>query len=176
MSPAAAVSRANCIQIIAVAPLDGGKQGDVLAGHGPRATRGRGWARGRPGPAMAYPAGHGRARAPGQLNLEFDGKREPVTRCLELVDGAAHLSFDTVPWRTPEQGQRARALCDGCGAKNCLQTAPLVLSRPPANPGLGCADRRRGGGGYCGRRSCAPTSRAAGARARPLSTPVSPSG
>lgn len=71
---------------------------------------------------MAYPAGHGRARAPGQLNLEFDGKREPVTRCLELVDGAAHLSFDTVPWRTPEQGQRARALCDGCGAKNCLQT------------------------------------------------------
>ena len=28
-----------------------------------------------------------------------------------------------------------------------LQTAPPVLSRPPANPGLGRADRRRGGGG-----------------------------
>lgn len=57
-----------------------------------------------------------------KLNLDFDFKREPVNPSVELVDGAEHLTFETVPWHSAEQGQVMRALFDGWRKAGCLKS------------------------------------------------------
>ncbi|WP_192843188.1 DNA polymerase [Aureimonas sp. AU12] len=42
------------------------------------------------------------------LNLEFDFKRKPQTTSDQAVRGRSHLAFDTQPWSTVEDAERAR--------------------------------------------------------------------
>lgn len=56
------------------------------------------------------------------LNMEFDMKRCPVTPSMHFAHGVAHLVFETVPWPTSSDGERARAYFDGWRRQNCLKT------------------------------------------------------
>ena len=47
------------------------------------------------------------------LNLEYDMKRMPINPRTVKVRGGEHLAFDTMPWRTDEEMQYARAIFDG---------------------------------------------------------------
>lgn len=57
-----------------------------------------------------------------RLNLEFDFKREPINPRLVAVAGTEHLSCDTRPWKTAEEGLQARALFDGWRQTHTLKT------------------------------------------------------
>lgn len=56
------------------------------------------------------------------LNLEFDFKRRPINPRMIEVAGTHHLALDTVPWRTKEEGEFARAVFDGWRRDNVLKT------------------------------------------------------
>lgn len=56
------------------------------------------------------------------LNMEFDMKRCPVNPSMRAVLDADHLVFETVPWPTADEGERARAYFDGWRRQNCLKT------------------------------------------------------
>ena len=56
------------------------------------------------------------------LNMEFDMKRCPRNPSMRAAQGVEHLVFDTVPWPTASEGERARAYFDGWRRKNCLKT------------------------------------------------------
>jgi hypothetical protein len=57
-----------------------------------------------------------------RLNLEYDFKRRPVNPKVVTACGREHLAFDTAPWRTAEEGSRARAIFDGWRRRRCLKT------------------------------------------------------
>lgn len=63
-----------------------------------------------------------------RLNLDWDFKRRPVNpRMVEVRHPkddviVEHLSFDTVPWRTVEDGLEARTYFDQWRENNCLKT------------------------------------------------------
>ncbi|ENP8415203.1 DNA polymerase [Vibrio alginolyticus] len=62
------------------------------------------------------------------LNLEYDFKRRPVNpRMVEVRhpksgEMVEHLSFDTVPWNTVDEGLDARTYFDEWRVNNCLKT------------------------------------------------------
>lgn len=56
------------------------------------------------------------------LNMEYDMKRCPVNPAMRSAHGVAHLVFETVPWPTASEGERARAYFDGWRRENCLKT------------------------------------------------------
>jgi hypothetical protein len=56
------------------------------------------------------------------LNMEFDMKRRPDNPSMRAANGVEHLVFETVPWPTASDGERARAYFDGWRRKNCLKT------------------------------------------------------
>ena len=56
------------------------------------------------------------------LNMEFDMKCRPVNPSMRAAQGAEHLVFETVPWPTARDGERARAYFDEWRRKNCLKT------------------------------------------------------
>ena len=56
------------------------------------------------------------------LNMEFDMKRSPVNPSMHAVHRVEHLVFETVPWPTASEGERARAYFDEWRRKNCLKT------------------------------------------------------
>ncbi|MEC7310502.1 DNA polymerase [Vibrio crassostreae] len=62
------------------------------------------------------------------LNLEYDFKRRPVNpRMVEVRHPKSggmveHLSFDTVPWNTVDEGLDARTYFDEWRVNNCLKT------------------------------------------------------
>ncbi|NIY84591.1 DNA polymerase [Vibrio hepatarius] len=62
------------------------------------------------------------------LNLEYDFKRRPVNpRMVEVRhpksgEMVEHLSFDTIPWRTVDEGLEARTYFDEWRVNNCLKT------------------------------------------------------
>lgn len=56
------------------------------------------------------------------LNLEFDWKRRLINPRMVAVRGVEHIAFDSQPWDTLEQGERARVLFDGWRVDNCLKT------------------------------------------------------
>jgi hypothetical protein len=57
-----------------------------------------------------------------RLNLEFDMKRELHSPVLRSARGYEHLSCETRPWRTVEEGLAARARFDGWRVKHNLKT------------------------------------------------------
>lgn len=62
------------------------------------------------------------------LNLEYDFKRRPVNPRMVKVrhpvsgETVEHLSFDTVPWLTVDEGLDARTYFDEWRVNNCLKT------------------------------------------------------
>ncbi|MDH6183581.1 DNA polymerase [Polaromonas sp. CG_23.6] len=56
------------------------------------------------------------------LNMEFDMKRRPCNPSMRAAHGVEHLVFETVPWPTASEGERARAYFDEWRRKNCLKT------------------------------------------------------
>lgn len=62
------------------------------------------------------------------LNLEYDFKRRPVNpRMVEVRhpksgEMVEHLSFDTIPWNTVDEGLDARTYFDEWRVNNCLKT------------------------------------------------------
>lgn len=56
-----------------------------------------------------------------RLNLEPDLKRKPVAARMGKVLDGEHLVFDTVPWRTAEEGLRARVVFDQWRRTRCLK-------------------------------------------------------
>lgn len=63
-----------------------------------------------------------------RLNLEYDFKRRPVNPRMVKVrhpvtnEQVEHLSFDTVPWNTVDDGLTARTYFDEWRVNNCLKT------------------------------------------------------
>ena len=58
-----------------------------------------------------------------RLNLEFDFKRRLINPRVITVKDREHIAFDSVPWATIEECDRARAVFDGWRRKRCLKTA-----------------------------------------------------
>lgn len=63
-----------------------------------------------------------------RLNLDWDFKRRPVNPRMVKVrhpksgETVEHLSFDTAPWRTVDEGLEARTYFDQWRENNCLKT------------------------------------------------------
>ncbi len=57
-----------------------------------------------------------------KLNLEYDFKRRPVNPRMVDSPVGAHLTFDTVPWRTVEDARIARGMFDQWRETRCLKT------------------------------------------------------
>jgi hypothetical protein len=55
------------------------------------------------------------------LNLEFDFKRRPIKPTMIRVNDCEHLAFDTQPWNSLQEAERARAIFDGWRRRHCLK-------------------------------------------------------
>jgi len=56
------------------------------------------------------------------MNLEYDFKRRPVNPRMVRAGDYEHVTFDTVPWKTAEEGLKARAIFDEWRKTRCLKT------------------------------------------------------
>lgn len=57
-----------------------------------------------------------------RLSYEFDQKRQLINPCMTSVRDRAHLTCDSIPWRTEAQADLARARFDGWREDYCLKT------------------------------------------------------
>lgn len=57
-----------------------------------------------------------------RLSYEFDQKRQLINPCMTSVRDRAHLTCDSIPWRTEAQADLARAEFDGWREDYCLKT------------------------------------------------------
>jgi hypothetical protein len=57
-----------------------------------------------------------------KLSFEYDFKRRPVNARMVDAGGTEHLAFDTVPWSTLEEAERARVFFDSWRKSRCLKT------------------------------------------------------
>lgn len=57
-----------------------------------------------------------------RLNLEYDMKRTLVEPRVIAVSSGEHIALDTVPWKSLEECERARAVFNGWREKHCIKT------------------------------------------------------
>lgn len=56
------------------------------------------------------------------MNLEYDFKRRPVNPRMVRAGDYEHVAFDTVPWKTVQEGLKARDIFDEWRKTRCLKT------------------------------------------------------